>query len=76
MGIVYKNGNWWIRVNGDEHPPVHCHVVHPDGEALLYVSGNTLNRRVPEVVVAQALAWLAEHSDTVRTEWEILNKRR
>lgn len=75
MGIVYRNGNWWIRVNGDEHPPVHCHVVHPDGEALLYVSGKTINRRVPEAVVSQAQAWLTEHSDAVRIEWEQLNKR-
>jgi hypothetical protein len=75
MGIVYKSGNWWIRVNGDEHPPVHCHVVHPDGEALLYVSGKTINRRVPEAVVSQAQSWLTEHADAVRIEWEHLNKR-
>jgi hypothetical protein len=31
-----------------EHPPVHAHVLHPDGKALVYLSGKTLNSGVPQ----------------------------
>lgn len=74
MGILFKNGNWWIRVNGDEHPPVHCHLVHPDGDALLFLSGKTLNRHVPADALAQAQAWISEHEDAIRSEWNRLNR--
>ena len=73
MGILFRSGNWWIRVNGDEHPPVHCHVIHPDGDALIYLSGKTLSRRVPQGVMQTAWAWVVQHEEDVRKEWSRLN---
>lgn len=73
MGIVFRHGNWWIRVNGDEHPPTHCHVIHPDGEALIYLDGRVVNRKAPRAAVAQAREWVARHPDVIRAEWDRLN---
>lgn len=47
MGALFKQYGITIRVNGNEHPPVHAHVLHADGNALVYLTGKTLNRGVP-----------------------------
>ncbi len=74
MAILFRQGNWWIRVNGDEHPPVHCHLIHPDGDALIGLDGKTLVRRVPKSVVALAREWVLAHADDILAEWERLNR--
>jgi hypothetical protein len=35
MGKIYFTNGWLIRVQGNEHPPVHVHVLHPNGKALI-----------------------------------------
>lgn len=35
MGKVYAGDGWIIKVQGDEHPPVHIYLLHPDGKAAL-----------------------------------------
>jgi hypothetical protein len=73
MGKLHQQANWTIRVRGNEHPPVHAHVLHPDGEAIVYLGGNTLNNGVPEAVIKQAKAWVAAHRDLIAAEWARMN---
>jgi hypothetical protein len=54
MGTIYKTGKFTIRVNGYEHPPVHAHVTHTDGRAMVYLNGSIKNTGVPDAVLMQA----------------------
>jgi hypothetical protein len=73
MGKLYDQGNWLIRVQGNEHPPVHVHVLHPDGRAVIFLGGSVRNMGVPAAVIAAASAWIAANADTVRAEWARMN---
>jgi hypothetical protein len=73
MGALYKQLGITIRVNGNEHPPVHAHVLHTDGNALVYLSGKTLNRGVPADALKLAQAWIKEHAEEIKTEWQRWN---
>ncbi|MDD2535308.1 MAG: DUF4160 domain-containing protein [Macromonas bipunctata] len=73
MGKVHTGNGWLIRVQGNEHPPVHVHVLHPDGKALIDVDGNVTNDGVPAKVIKQALAWVQDHGDVIATEWAHMN---
>ena len=64
MGVLYKQHGITIRVNGNEHPPVHAHILHAEGKALVYLSGKTLNRGVP----AAALSGASMDSRTCRRD--------
>lgn len=41
MAKIYDEANWAIKVLNGEHAPVHVHVVHPDGMALVFLDGST-----------------------------------
>jgi len=69
MSTLHRSGNWEIKVWGNEHPPVHVHVLHPDGRASIGIDGVVKNRGVPAKVIAQALAWVAAHEADIRAEW-------
>jgi hypothetical protein len=43
MGKIHQQANWIIRVQGNEHPPIHVHVIHPDGNAVIDLNGMVLN---------------------------------
>lgn len=73
MGKIHAQSNWLIRVQGNEHPPVHAHVVHPDGRAALYLDGTALNQGVPGSVMDLASAWILAHETEVRAEWQRMN---
>jgi len=73
MGKIYSASNWLIKVQGNEHPPVHVHVLHPDGRASIALDGSVLNHGVPPAVIAQALAWVAANTDAVVAEWQRMN---
>lgn len=73
MGTLYKQDGITIRVNGNEHPPVHAHVLHADGKALVYLSGKTLNRGVPADALKAAQAWIDGHRAVIETEWQRWN---
>jgi hypothetical protein len=73
MGKLYEQSNWLIRVQGNEHPPVHVHVLHPDGRAVIDLSGGVRNAGVPASVLALAAAWVIAHADIVRAEWVRMN---
>jgi len=73
MGKIYSGSNWLIKVQGNEHPPVHVHVLHPEGRAVIGIDGSILNRGVPVSIIRQALDWVLANADTVQTEWSRMN---
>ena len=73
MGKIHQQGNVTIRVNGNEHPPVHAHVLHPDGKAVVYLDGRVLNSGVPEAALRGARTWIAAHAELVIAEWNRWN---
>ncbi|MCL2297073.1 MAG: DUF4160 domain-containing protein [Proteobacteria bacterium] len=73
MGKLHAQQNWLIRVQGNEHPPVHVHVLHPDGRALIDLGGNVLNAGVPDAVIAAAAQWVAANAAAICAEWARMN---
>lgn len=76
MGTIYKTGKFTIRVNGFEHPPVHAHVLHPDGRAMVYLNGTVKNTGVPDAVMKEAKSWIAANQQVVLDEWNTCNPKR
>jgi hypothetical protein len=72
MGKIFTGNGWIIKVQGAEHSPVHVHVLHPQGKAVLFLDGTVINSGVPLRVVTEAKAWVAEHVALVINEWAIM----
>jgi hypothetical protein len=77
MSTLHKEGDWAIRVNGDEpHPLPHVHVGFRDGSR---VSACIATLRVlvggvrPPARLAAASAWIATHRDELFAEYRRLN---
>lgn len=75
MGTIYKTGNFTIRVNGFEHAPVHAHVTHTDGRAMVYLNGSVKNTGIPDAVMAQAQRWINANQQLVIDEWNTCNPK-
>jgi len=73
MGKLYSTSNWIVKVQGNEHPLVHVHVLHPDGRAVAGLDGSVLNHGIPSSVITEALAWVRAHVDAIRPEWARMN---
>lgn len=73
MGVIYKTGKMVIRVNGSEHPPIHVHVTHTDGRAMIYLGGTVKNSGIPDAVIAEAKRWIAKNEQAVIDEWKRWN---
>jgi hypothetical protein len=56
MGKIYTGNGWILKVHGAEHPPVHVHLLHPDGKAVLFLDGTAINSGISSRVVAEAAA--------------------
>lgn len=69
MGTLYKQDGITIRVNGNEHLPVHAHVIHGGGKALVYLNGKTINSGVAPASLKTAQAWILAHAQDIETEW-------
>lgn len=76
MGKLFSGEGWIIVVRGNEHPPVHVHVLHPDGKAAVYLSGKVVTAGVPARVLRDAQAWIDAHTKDVRREWATMNNPR
>lgn len=76
MGKIFTGDGWIIKVQGDEHPPVHAHVLHADGKASISIDGTVTNSGVPAKVIAIASDWIAENAATVEAEWMKMNNPR
>ncbi len=65
-----------LEVRSREHNPPHFHILNGDFHALvdiktLQVIEGTYNRKA----LAEAVAWAADHTDALLTEWKRLNER-
>lgn len=76
MGKIYTGNGWIIKVQGNEHPPVHAHVYHPSGKASVGLDGTVKNSGVPVAALKMAVSWIAAHPDEVRAEWARMNAER
>lgn len=76
MGKIYFTNGWLIRVQGNEHPPVHVHVLHPNGKALIALDGVVKNSGVPAKVIKQAVEWIEANQDIIKAEWQRMNNPR
>ncbi len=73
MGKIHAASNWIIKVQGNEHAPVHAHVLHPNGRASVGIDGTVINSGVPADVIVQAVAWVTANAAAVRAEWDRMN---
>lgn len=76
MGKIHDGNGWIIKVHGDEHPPVHVHVLHPDGKASIALDGTVQNAGVPTAVIARARAWVSAHPEQIAAEWARMSNPR
>lgn len=76
MGKIYTENGWLIRVQGNEHPPVHVHVLHPNGKALITLDGDVKNSGVPTKVIKQAIDWMKANQTVIESEWQRMNNPR
>jgi len=76
MGKIYSGEGWIIVVRGNEHPPVHAHVLHPNGKAAVYLTGRVINAGVPAKVLRVAQEWIDSNTKDVRREWAAMNNPR
>lgn len=76
MGKIYTGDGWFITVHGNEHPPVHAHLLHPDGKAILALDGTVKNLGVPAKVITAARCWVVDHAAIVTAEWAKMNNPR
>lgn len=76
MGKIFTGDGWIIKVHGNEHPPVHAHVLHPDGKAVIATDGSVVNSGVPAKVLAVAVQWMATNITVVDAEWTVMNNPR
>lgn len=73
MGKIFTGDGWILKVQGDEHPPVHVHLLHPDGKASIALNGEIHNTGVPDKVVTIASAWIALNAAIIEAEWAKMN---
>ena len=72
MGKILTGNGWILKVQGAEHPPVHVHLLHPDGKALLFIDGTVINTGVPSRIVAEAVAWIDTNNSIVIAAWQVM----
>jgi len=76
MCKIYSGEGWIIKVHGDDHPPVHAHVLHADGKASVAIDGSVINSGVPAKVMAEATRWILDNAAAVEAEWTKMNNPR
>jgi DNA-binding XRE family transcriptional regulator len=55
-------------VQANEPPPIHAHVLHPDGKATITLDGVVANTGVPRAALTTARAWVIAHAKIVENE--------
>ncbi len=76
MGKIFTGEGWIIKVQGDDHPPIHAHVLHPDGKATIATDGTVKNSGVPTKIITAAIEWITKHPEIVESEWNKMNNPR
>ena len=74
MPTIYRIGPFKIQVFADDHLPPHFHIVGPDFEATVEISGlSILKGRRHRRELKVALDWAGENLELLRSEWSKLN---
>jgi len=76
MGKIDIGNGWIIKVHGNDHPPFHAHILHPDGKASIDVHASVINSGVPAHVIADACKWVENNSAAIEAEWTKMNNPR
>ena len=76
MGKIFTGDDWIIKVQSDDHPPVHAHVLHPAGKASIAIDGTLKNSGVPLKVLTTAAEWILDNRALVEAEWIKMNNPR
>lgn len=58
MGKIYSGNGWILKVHGNEHPPIHAHLLHQNGKATIAIDGTIQNSGVPIKIIKEAKDWL------------------
>ena len=68
-------GDWYIRINGNEHGVEHVHVLFRDGrEAFIEVESLAIrSMEISERELAEQLVWIQANQHTLLTEWKKWN---
>ncbi len=72
MGKILTGNGWILKVQGAEHPPVHVHLLQPDGKAVLFLDGTAINSGVPSRIIVEAAAWIAANNSIVLADWQAM----
>lgn len=76
MPTLARFGNIAIRMFADDHNPPHFHVVTPDHEALVPMSGlEVIAGEIDRRSLGIALAWPFENKAFLSDEWKRSNIR-
>ena len=59
-------------MQGAEHPPIHVHLLHPNGKAVIGIDGRVINSGVPATVLAEAMAWILDNIQIIVAEWHTM----
>ena len=59
-------------MQGAEHPPIHVHLLHPNGKAVIGIDGGVINSGVPATVLTEAMAWILDNIQIIVTEWHTM----
>ena len=74
MPVIEIIGRLKIQMYADDHYPPHFHVVTPDFEVLVALSGLTiLQGKRYRRDIAAALEWAADNVERLEDEWARLN---
>ncbi|MDP2254364.1 MAG: hypothetical protein Q8J60_09305 [Thiobacillus sp.] len=80
MGRIHSGNGWIIKVQANKHPPIHAHVLHPNGKATVTLAGEVANAGGPRTVVARWSSPPAPgsvaHAEIVEAEWQRMNNPR
>ena len=76
MPTLQRFGAVSLRMYADDHRPPHFHIVGPDFQVLVRLSDlAVIAGEARPAQVAAAMAWAAEHRETLALRWAELNER-
>lgn len=76
MPTLKRFGSVTIRMYADDHRPPHFHIVGGDFQVLVRVSDlGIIAGKARPALLAEALAWAAEHQGELALRWAELNER-
>lgn len=76
MPSLKRFGSVTVRMYADDHRPPHFHIVGTDFQVLVRLSDlSIIAGEARPAVLAEALAWAAQHRQELALKWAELNER-